>query len=385
MNRLNRFFSIIITIVLVLGATNVSGIFDSEVKGDGAISNIRITQMTPDGYRISCTITSDVKSISFPTWTTKNGQDDLPSTWPSGTISGNTAYFDVKISAHNNEHGIYNTHIYPKNSSGNVISPYAKQNDIYVPVAFEPMATTVCDGHIYAIFNDFIAQADAESKCQSMGGHLATINSKEENDAIKNMISDNGIDGCPYYFLGAGRTSSTTTDWKWFNEETFNYTNWCPGQPDSNGEEIALVMATDGQWHDKMKTVAGSRCGFILEIEGDISSLSHVTNNSKDYYLIDKAVPHQIAETYCESKYGALATVKNDEDSELLGSMMTQGSMTKYFFGLKKENGNWMYSDGTPLGDFTKWGTNQPDNYNCAQSYGAIYKSDKKWDDEYAY
>ena len=361
MSRLKKIFSIIITIALVLCTINILGLFESEVKADGAISNIRISQVTPDGYRISCTITSDVKSIKFPTWTLKTNssgsdQDDL--VWHVGTISGSTAYFDVKISNHNNEHGMYRTHIYAYNSSGNHITPTEAVNFIYVPVPYEPMATTVYDGHIYAIFNDFIAQADAETKCQSMGGHLATINSKEENDAIKKMISDNGIDGCPYYFLGAGRTSRTTTDWKWFNGETFNYTNWSSGQPDSNGDEIALVMASDGQWHDKVKTVAGSRCGFILEIDGDISPLCHETSNSKDYYLIDKAVPYQVAETYCESKFGALATIKNEMDSDFLGNMMTQGSMTKYFFGLKKNDGNWIYSDGTQLGNFTKWGSN---------------------------
>ena len=55
--------------------------------------------------------------IEFPTWTSYNGQDDLPASWPKGEVRslGNNDYeatYTVRISDHNNEKGQYNTHVY---------------------------------------------------------------------------------------------------------------------------------------------------------------------------------------------------------------------------------------------------------------------------------
>ena len=58
-----------------------------------------------------------VTKIQFPTWTDKNGQDDLLNGWEtsekaSGKRVGNTYTFDVNYSDHNGEYGVYHTHIY---------------------------------------------------------------------------------------------------------------------------------------------------------------------------------------------------------------------------------------------------------------------------------
>lgn len=58
---------------------------------------------------------SSVKSVSFPTWSKKNDQDDL--VWYAATKSGNAWYADIDSSRHKHE-GIYYTHCYTYNSSG---------------------------------------------------------------------------------------------------------------------------------------------------------------------------------------------------------------------------------------------------------------------------
>lgn len=83
------------------------------------ISNVVISNQSTSGYRVSCTVSDNagVTSVRFPTWTSGNGQDDL--VWHEGTISGSTAYYDVKISEHGNYYDVYNTHIYAYDAAGN--------------------------------------------------------------------------------------------------------------------------------------------------------------------------------------------------------------------------------------------------------------------------
>ncbi len=94
------------------------------------ISDVKVSNVTTTGYRVSCTVSDNagVTKVEFPTWTSNNGQDDL--IWHQGTISGSTAYYDVKISEHNNETGVYNTHIYAEDAAGNRASVAADSIDL---------------------------------------------------------------------------------------------------------------------------------------------------------------------------------------------------------------------------------------------------------------
>ena len=76
------------------------------------LGDVKVTELTSKGYRVTATFSAPagVKSVKMPTWTEKNGQDDL--IWHEASISGNTATFYVPVSSHNNESGTYNTHVY---------------------------------------------------------------------------------------------------------------------------------------------------------------------------------------------------------------------------------------------------------------------------------
>lgn len=84
-----------------------------------SITNVKVTNITTEGYRVSCTVTdpSGISKVQFPTWTDANGQDDL--IWHDGTANGSTYYYDVKISSHKSESGSYTTHIYAYDQYGN--------------------------------------------------------------------------------------------------------------------------------------------------------------------------------------------------------------------------------------------------------------------------
>lgn len=92
------------------------------------ISDVQVTNVTTEGYDVSCTVTDNigVNRVVFPTWTEANGQDDIASDWwdinhtaVCGTRNGDRWTFHVNIADHNGEHGKYQTHIYAYDDAGN--------------------------------------------------------------------------------------------------------------------------------------------------------------------------------------------------------------------------------------------------------------------------
>ena len=102
-----------------------------EDKQGPEISNVQISEVTPNGYRVTCTVTDEtgVARVKMPTWSDRNGQDDL--VWHEATLNGNTATFYVRTADHKSETGSYTTHIYADDTRGNNSSTAAPA--IHVP------------------------------------------------------------------------------------------------------------------------------------------------------------------------------------------------------------------------------------------------------------
>lgn len=88
------------------------------------ISNVVISDISSEGYTITCTVKDNwkIKRVAFPTWTVAGDQDDLPDDFMNtqqGTANGSTYSFRVKASEHNYETGEYITHIYAEDQGGN--------------------------------------------------------------------------------------------------------------------------------------------------------------------------------------------------------------------------------------------------------------------------
>ncbi len=82
------------------------------------IYNAKITDISSTGFTVSCQVRggNGVSYVKFPTWTSKNGQDDL--IWYKASRSGNTFTYKVKTSSHGNATGTYITHIYAYDYDG---------------------------------------------------------------------------------------------------------------------------------------------------------------------------------------------------------------------------------------------------------------------------
>ena len=95
--------------------------------GVPTIKDIKISDVDRSGYTVTCTVESEgeIDRVEFPTWTEKNGQDDI--IYARGTVSGTTVTYRVNTKDHNGESGVYNTHIYAYTKSGKKCGVQAPQ------------------------------------------------------------------------------------------------------------------------------------------------------------------------------------------------------------------------------------------------------------------
>ena len=127
-----------------------------------------------------------------------------------------------------------------------------------------PSDTVVFQGSHYRVFEDEereLSWYDKKFLCERMGGHLAVIETAEEQDFIAALANGR------YLSLGA-TDANKEGDWRWVNEAPWELTFWEEDQPNNyGGEEHYLATYDGGRWVDV--AVAGwdwwMPVGFICE------------------------------------------------------------------------------------------------------------------------
>lgn len=238
------------------------------VEGDTEppkITNAKVSNVSTTGYTVTCNVTDNigVTKVLHPTWTAAGGQDDLAANWESnssvsGTISGNTVTFRVKDADHNYEKGTYTTHIYAYDAAGNRTK--VELPDVVVSNKGNKVSSTTYKGHTYILYDDNMTWKKAKEQCEKLGGHLAIISSKAENDAIISLMDKAGRNG---YWIGAYRVLDT---YIWLDGSSLTYNNWAANEPNNtnNMEDVAEIWKS-GIWNDNARSDMSR--GFILEIE----------------------------------------------------------------------------------------------------------------------
>ena len=117
------------------------------------------------------------------------------------------------------------------------------------------------NGHTYALFDLDMDWHEAREYCNSVGGYLASITSKEEDLFVYDFISANG-----YKDVYFGLSDAAERDhWVWESGEDYVYSNWHAGEPNhQDGYEyygMYFHMFNDGTWNDG----DGGKCAFLCE------------------------------------------------------------------------------------------------------------------------
>lgn len=109
------------------------------------------------------------------------------------------------------------------------------------------------NGHWYQRFDTSMSWHEAKAYCESLGGHLATVTSAEENNFIYQNVVVKPLCPAAECWLGASDEENESI-WKWVTGETWNYTNWAYGEPNNwpwPGNEDNLVIYTSiAKWND---------------------------------------------------------------------------------------------------------------------------------------
>ncbi len=109
------------------------------------------------------------------------------------------------------------------------------------------------NGHSYYVFLDPDMQTwgEAETYCESLGGHLATITSKEENDFVWQFMRDS-----KFYDAYFGLSDKNEEGkWEWVTGEQVEFTNWHEGEPNNGAgaaeENYAMFYHNyEDEWND---------------------------------------------------------------------------------------------------------------------------------------
>lgn len=124
----------------------------------------------------------------------------------------------------------------------------AATDDFTLPEMLSPKAEI----HDYVVFYQGTADTweEAQAYCQSIGGHLATITSQEENDYVYGLLQQSGTDSAYFGLTDSGQEGR----WEWVTGEPVLYTNWHAGEPngENSGEDYAMFYSkfSDGSWND---------------------------------------------------------------------------------------------------------------------------------------
>ena len=183
----------------------------------------------------------------------------------SGTIEGCTVEDSTRLTAQqvggiagyiNSDSGVNIS-----STSNKWPSIYPLSGNDYTPTPPVPEEFTEWNNHRYRLITESLTWEEARARCEALGGHLATITTRAEQDVITSLLAS--YDGS--YWLGANSDSSGW--WHWVTTEAFErqYQNYSDGQPDGSGG--FLVVHSDGKWDD----VRGeeSVTGFICEWDNE--------------------------------------------------------------------------------------------------------------------
>ena len=156
-------------------------------------------------------------------------------------------------------------------------------------------------GHVYYLLTENLWTA-SEQEAVSLGGHLVTINSQQEQDWVWAAFGNYG--GVRRSLWIGLNDLSNEGVFTWINGEPVAYLNWLQGQPDNNtpvGEDYVHMMGNDrngelpgsyyGKWNDYQNSDAAYPSYNFGPLHGVVEVVRPVASANKDFlWQVDRGV-----------------------------------------------------------------------------------------------
>lgn len=213
----------------------------------------------------------------------------------------------------------------------------------------------------------------------SVGGHLAAINSAEENEFIRSNLASGSV------WIGFNDIA-TEGHFVWSNKDQVNYTNWESGEPNGGASSNFTRLKSDnGRWTDRGTDVVYP---FVVELPcpsnvscndlGQVNGYTFIGElGGSKFYRSNTARNFYSASRECIANGGRLAVIDNAAKNDLIANNIT----TNVYIGLSDRNseGSFIDSKGNSSTYFN-WYPNEPNNFNDEDAV-EIYPNGQ-WNDQ---
>jgi hypothetical protein len=225
------------------------------------------------------------------------------------------------------------------------------------------------NGHEYELITTQMTWQEARDYCLSLGGHLVSITSAEENDFVDILAES--------YFVWIGFCDEETEGtWEWITGEDNTYTNWRFNEPNNccGGEDYG-EMINDGTWNDLGGPGNPSTTRrFVCEW----TKHGGVMYNGHEYKLFTTLKTWQEAKDHCESLGGHLVTITSAEENDFVDTL-AESYFVWIGFCDEETEGVWEWITGENV-IYTNWRLNEPNNCCGGEDYGEMI-NDGTWND----
>ena len=139
------------------------------------------------------------------------------------------------------------------------------------------------NGHDYQLIDQSMDWSSAEQYCESLGGHLVTITSADEQQFVSNLASNSSKKN-----IWLGAVKNADGKFAWVTGEHAQFSNWSTGEPSNyDGTENAVMMYTYsnnlvnlGEWND-ISASGGTVSGFTVNDIAIICEWDNSTTSSE--------------------------------------------------------------------------------------------------------
>ncbi|KAK8734902.1 hypothetical protein OTU49_005721, partial [Cherax quadricarinatus] len=265
------------------------------------------------------------------------------------------------------------------------------------PSDFCAYGWTLKDEHCYQVVSDAMSWGQGEEFCMSMGGHLASVGSAEEETIIQQLpgMSDHTF----YKSVWVGLRMGSESGFEWSDGTAFDYVNWDEDQPDNHYERENCVSAN--MLTMKLSdSVCGAYFPFICEAPQGmmVTTLAPPTRGPDilcdedpswylhgDYCYQFNSVSDEDPQTwweshiFCRNEGAELASIHTFDDNYWIESKIYNMSDNMFWIGGQASlDSGYMWIDETAF-DFDNWAKGEPNNeydqedcismYNHQQGY----------------